>query len=262
MELQKYTPNEVAGYTGEIMRAKEAKKVKDMDIKNLHRLVKECIQRAYLELKYNEPEVNEKALSIVRVADDLNRYFYTFTSKEVEICFSMGVRGYFGEVKGLSIAVFNKWLKTYMYCNERQEANKKIKEPFKPKELTEKEKEQLVIDGILNLWDRYQMLHHVDDIGNVAYNYLDGKGLIKFTNEEKKAFYADAQVEEKGIEKRKKETAGSLIERRDIDRRIQELEGSKAPRAVILAKKKALNEFFKRLKAENKSLKDLLTTNS
>lgn len=83
------------------------------------------ITKAYLDAGYNIKDGGvDIATMTFTVADDIYREFNSLTIPEIKIAFHKGVRGEYGELKGLSAVVFYNFLKLYFW-NTRIEATKK-----------------------------------------------------------------------------------------------------------------------------------------
>lgn len=227
--------NSLTSFEQDIFKARSLDApVRDIPEKELKLFLIELIEKMY-HLCGVKLEAEPIKVQIPELLKDLKMYFRFLTITEIEMAFKKGCKKDYGEYYGLNYKTYIGWINAYR--NEQSRANainaidkaKKELEP-KPKELSEEEKEAIVKNGVLQKWEDYKSGKPFDDTGNVAYNYLDRKGLIKFTAEKKKAFMelAKKQNKEDAILK-KCPTIGSVLEEANI---------------ITTAKKIALFEYF------------------
>lgn len=195
---------------------------------------------------------------------DLKTYFSTMTLKEIEIACSYGVRKHYGEFMGINVTSIFNWIKSFMVDTQRQQARKKqadyILKLNEPKKLTEEEKQKLLTEGSLHLFEVFKSKGYVDDIGNATYNFLDSKGLIKFTIERKNQMVQEAMKSLKNYVSNQILTAVTQIERNSLKGQSEGFT-PKSPEVLVKAKKIALNTFFKDLVDTGMELSELLDVN-
>jgi hypothetical protein len=170
--------------------------------------------------------------------------------KEIEYCFSCGVRGEYGEYFGINVVSISKWLRTYYNSEERRDAqvqNLFPRLPAKtkptPEELTEMRKKALA-----KRWLEFCETGSCYDLGNVAYNFLNSKGLISFTGDEKRHM----------MEWAKKELVNEAKDREPAVKVGSVIDNITKDHVVYRAKCIALNVFFERLKNEGKNVNSLI----
>lgn len=183
------------------------------------------------------------------ICNDLKMYFGTLTIEEVRICFFRGVRGVFGEVYGLNVATYFVWLRNFLNCTDRMEAKKKQNayrlESEKPRELTQQERDEIMIKGIKEAYETVKSGKDYRDLGNSIYNWLDKRKKIPFDPKRKKDIVEMARVQLKAEKERDLASNTDISERRKIKMVIDELEIKNTGELIVESKKIALVVFLK-----------------
>jgi hypothetical protein len=146
----------------------------------------------------------------------------------------------------LSVANINGWIKAYIDTTKTPVMRKFVNqyEESKPKEVSPEELELIMQRGLKEKIKQFNETGDCDDFGNVCYNYLDKKGLIKFTAEQKKEFMK--QAENQIRQENNWKTEQNFSRKNEIMKYLELLEkGQKIDEVVILAKKIALKEYIK-----------------
>lgn len=212
----------------------------------------------YLGLKTDE---TDRDLIKLNVIADVKRHFPLLTVDELAIAIDNGVHGKYGTVVGLSPKDVYNWINAYSISNERRENQERLqKELAESNEPTEEEKEQIRWDNLINAWDMYKQNGYFKDFGNSIYNYLDKKGKIKFTVEQKEDFKRIALINLKN-EFNPIKYIGNFVMVNDVKRILNEIESDdKNARVIAEAKKVALNQLFSELAEMEMSIEDLFIT--
>jgi hypothetical protein len=209
------------------------------------------VQKMFL-IAGQTPDKKDITIICKEITADLQKRYKGMTLNEVDYALNAGVRGEYGEYFGINVVSINKWLRAYYNSDERKEAQRsKIFPEFElsEHEMTQEEIESVRKQATLYAWNRFKMYGLCDDCGNVAYNFLDKKGLIPFTVEEKKEMYVEAQ---KTIVQRAKNYASNVYQLEQM------LEKNRAEAVKMKAKHIALNAYFARLKAGKRDLTELI----
>ncbi len=208
---------------------------------------------------YGTPEfdnaIQERMILESRIRIDLKMHFQILTIEEIKNAFDLGSKGEFrtkpDEVLYLSPEKIYGWFKAYKFGVKR-EASKKLVEVIqreeKAKEITEEQKEKIVMIGLLSSFEAFKNTGEVTDYGNVKYDKLDQLGLIRFTVERKKEIYSLAEQHLKA----------SKQDDRDFMKGLKEMRSETQNLIKAEAKQMALTIFFKDLVEMEVELKDLI----
>ena len=189
------------------------------------------------------------------LASDLQKRYKLLTLSEVEYVLLNGVKGEYGEYFGVNIVSINKWLRAYYNSDERHAALAERNRPALPQrtEPTEEEREQAFLDRYKLLLDTYRRDGRCVDYGNLVYGWLDKKGLVAFTNGQKNEFI-DRARHELIREANERKIAVKIDCRipfevllRNFKRELDEMSLDAKTRVIARAKQIALNEYFKKL---------------
>ncbi|MDR0385607.1 MAG: hypothetical protein LBH60_05980 [Prevotellaceae bacterium] len=196
---------------------------------------------------------NDLKVIVKEVAADLHKRYRGMTMEEVEYALNAGVRGDYGEYYGINVVSINKWLKAYYSSDERREAIRSTLFPEKAllpeHRLTPDETELARHRAALAKWQQFKQSQRCGGRVDGIYRYLDGRGLIPFTVEEKHSMVATARKE---LQREAKEEAGTV---RSVELALGRItEDAVLNRARLIA----VNAFFARLVNEGKELKEML----
>jgi hypothetical protein len=224
-------------------------RIRDQDETALKSSIAVIVEKIFV-LAGQTPEKRDIVVICIEIASDLKKRYKNMTLSEVDYALNCGVRGDYGEYYGINVVSINKWLKTYYNSDERREAQRSIISsrmalPQKT-ELTEDEKRKITIKACAEAWALAKSGKYVKDRGNPVYNFLDEKGEIQFTSEEKQVFMQRAKTE---LEAEARKYACNAIQPLSyfLDRITEH-------GIIARAKRIALNEFFTRMIQENKDL--------
>jgi hypothetical protein len=206
----------------------------------------EAITRVYFRLRFAMPLNNDIKAIVQLLITDLNIYATTLTIAEIELAFKNGCLGLYGEFHGVSNATLMKWVMNYMISNERKEAIKKQQDFEKPeeKQLTQEEKDRIMMDAFEKAKKIFKETGTYNDIGNSLYKWLDKRGEIKFTKEEKWKFVEQAR--QKLLETVDLLSAKDGEERRLFEKLIEEYEVKNSDPVIVEGMKIAFVEYLKK----------------
>jgi uncharacterized protein (DUF433 family) len=113
------------------------------------------------------------------VTEDILKDFPTLTLQDVQLCFSMGVRGNLGEYFGMNVVTFYNWLKTYKE-EIIPECVSEVVKNLPPAKIEQEEiidYKKLDFDKIDNLCEviiahRENGIYNFNDFGNIHYKFL------------------------------------------------------------------------------------------
>ena len=123
-------------------------------------------------------------------------------------------------------------------------------------EITESQKEQILINGVNRFYQEYQETKIIADPSEYIFDFLVEKGNIKNNNKPKLLEYYQLKLQEAKHELEKeqsKKTAIDKIERQRIKVDLDQIVAGYSPKIIIRAKRNILKEYFDKqisLKAE------------
>ena len=227
--------------------------------------------------EYSEDILNVKILSIVdtllnllgvnqneskdgqwiELAKFIRSDYSHFTFEEIEHAFKMFIKGEF-ETKPfqqLNAVVFGQVM-NYYYDYKRIKLFD-FKKQLNTKELpmiTESQKDEIVLDGLKSAFDLYSIRKKMNEVVSHYYDFLDEKGLINITVEEKRKIFFYAK---KTIEMELKDIRVVSREERNDIKSILKI-GIPEERVKALAKKIVLKDIFEDLIRINRTIEDLI----
>ncbi|MDR1913380.1 MAG: hypothetical protein LBQ68_02705 [Clostridiales bacterium] len=195
-----------------------------------------------------KPEKKDVKMICREVCKDLKNRYKGLTLDEVKIACDNGVRGDYGDYFGINVVSINKWLKAYYYSEERQRAQREKLFKGLPQRtaLTADEILQIKVNAYREAYGLAAAGKYVPDLGNLVYNFLDSRGKISFTKEEKLVFVERARAE---LETEAKERAREALAPVRIDSVIARITDTGI---IQRAKRIALNEHFRRILEKEK----------
>ena len=105
------------------LKALNTKLIVDMNQKEVQSDIIKILSKTYLD---SGKIIDTKELLSLSggVLNEVKRYFPNLKVGELDLCFQNGVRGQYGDVFGLNIVTFHKWIKAYLNEEKRAEALK------------------------------------------------------------------------------------------------------------------------------------------
>lgn len=188
--------------------------------------------------------------------------YQSLTLDEVYLALKNGMQKEYGEYYGLNSMTFAGFVKAYNESEERlriREAKIKQRQLLEaPKELTELEKNHIVINGIIERFEDFKKNGFVQDLGNIAFMYLGKIGLIKFTREYKDDVMMRAELQTCRDASVKLALCINPFERNYLKDIMDDPHGKAEPDLQVLCRNIALNDYFKKLINEGVELTDIL----
>lgn len=253
-QIEIYKQQQIAFYTTDEKQMIEAKKsnvISQIDKRDLFEKLKTIIKAVYFKAGFeikgnNEVEIAEQIILLTQAfMQELLIRFSEICISEIEIALNNGIYKKYGEYMALSSVTFITWIDKYYeqrrdlifkqrQIEEKIDRNKEIAIP-NPEQI-ENDLRKLSLEA----FEKFKKTGFYNDYGNCVYDYLNKKGMIKFSSEEKNKFMFEAKLKiaEEDKEKRFKDFL-LLIERKD----------KKATNIVVCeAKRIALNKYFSTIK--------------
>lgn len=240
------------------LSSKNFPKIKDIADKNeVVQSIHTYINQTIMDKGVNMPPEEITYLK-TRVADDIINHYSTYTLEEIRLSLYYGVREEFGEYFGLNAITIFKWLKSFKW--ELIPQTNLLMKPYlpnpdeRPKEtITQEQLDKDYTNRCISIHKLLQEKNEYDfyDFGNVLYEWLDKRGCIPFSNEEKQKFKKESHIK---LRKKMMDNnydlsrRGRSIQKINLDEFFQGVEegtnreGSSA--IIIGAKRIALFNFF------------------
>lgn len=234
--------------------------VGNLSDEDLFTIVRNSITKSFIDAGFMSPAGPDMSVLCSDVTFDIKEKYPSLRDKEIKTIFENGVMGLYGEYMGLSRRTFNQFLKAYYMSEQRQKAVREHLERMDGDKIepTEQEKENICIENALRAWEVFKKDGQFADIGNVVYNFIDRRGLIKFDASTKNKFMVRAEAIVKANQHLKAVT-GDLFVIQATRKALAEIEAGQGIELIKAeAKRIALNEFFNHLKESRGELKHLL----
>jgi hypothetical protein len=223
---------------------------------------KENAPRNDAEAKAMQEERSSLAIAIVSMIND--KYF-TLSVEEFKTAIARGSRGDYkkdNEVLFLSPAMINSWIHSYIEQTKKPVMAKVIakREPEKV-ELTQKQKDEIVINGIISKFEEFKKTGQIIDMGNNAYNTLKGLGYINVSDEDKKRI-KEAAIKQLQVENERARTK-TLVpsQMKELNVAFEHLLSGTGNDIQVRCREIALVEYFQHCILSNIDIASQLTQN-
>lgn len=260
-EIQVYNAN-VQVFTieeRECFLALQGKKIRDHSTIELEDELNKIIQTTFFNS--GQKLSAEDAIPMLdSMIPDLKNYFNGMTIEEIKVAFKRGLMKEFGDYFGLNPVTFLNWLKNYMTSANRSSVKTKLKTQ-EEKVLSDQEKEELNLKGVIRCWNDFKEKRIIYDFGNATYNYLERKGIINFNKQRKNEIKADVKKRLIESEAFRSEGSKSMKERRDFKGIIDRLKSETGEQKDILifeCRREALKIYFSELLEMGEELETIL----
>lgn len=163
------------------------KNISDMNIvvKSIHQSINRSMADKGVNMVLEELDYLKRS-----VTDDILKDFHTLSLQDIQLCFSMGVRGNLGEYFGMNVVTFYNWLKKYKedVIPETMGEVKKYLPPVSVEEekVDYKQLDLDKIDSICNAIISYNenAIYDFNDFGNIHYKFLNRFSIFDTFSEE------------------------------------------------------------------------------
>ena len=187
-------PKEVSNKNRNVYQAHSSVMIKNVEDKNIVvNSIHQSVNRTIADKGVNMEVVDMDYLKR-SITDDILRDFPTLTLQDVNICFTMGVRGNLGEYFGINVVSLYGWLKKYKE-EVIPEAIKEVALYLPPPQLEEtaidyKKLDLEKVDNICNAIETYikDGIYEFNDYGNIHYNFLNRLGTFDDISDSEKDF--------------------------------------------------------------------------
>ncbi len=175
-------PKEVSSKSRSVYQANSSSMIKNIDdmnivINSIHQAINKTIFEKGVNI--NIDDLNQLK---IMVQDDILKDFSTLTIQDINLCFSMGVRGNLGEYYGLNVVTFYGWLKKYKE-EVIPEAINEVLQHLPPAIIEEpkidyKQLDLEKVENICNAINQFveKEVYEFNDYGNIHFNLLNKLG--------------------------------------------------------------------------------------
>jgi len=175
------------------------KKISDMNIvvKSIHQSINRSLADKGISMELEDMDYLKK-----NVTEDVLKDFPTLTLQDVQLCFSLGVRGNLGEYYGMNVVTFYNWLKKYKE-EIIPETMGEVKKHLPPVQIEEEKVDYKKLDlekvdticSIINSFNE-DGIYCFNDFGNIHFKFLNKFSVFdEFSEEEILSLKEDAKQE-------------------------------------------------------------------
>jgi hypothetical protein len=232
-------------------------------VNSIHVSVNKVIADKGVRMEIDDINYLKKSISL-----DIIRDFSTLSLEDINVCFSMGVRGKLGDYYGINVATLYQWLDKYknevlpMANGEIYDKMPKAIEPVSEVDL--KAFDISLLKKINQILDGEIELNTFNDFGNIHYNLLDKFQLINLSKDNKidifnraKELYKSKLIHN-NLDLLKQ---GKSVQVVSVENFMREIEtNSKTARDIVIieAKKIAFREYLQKIENKDEFI-ELLT---
>ena len=231
-----------------------------MQFQNLHKLiVKWSVLCGVKPLPLDE----EIRLFVEYIAE----HFYRLSLLEVDNAFNLATSGILKvnaeHYQSFSVIYISKIINAYKdykgkFILEYQELQEKLDNKEEP---TEDERNELMLNAILDGFDRYKTEKYYNDFGYIAYDWLDKLHIIQLDKETKNQILKQARVKCENDIKERGLKESDIQEKQKISNLLREVinnDSGSHPELVKVCKNIGLVKFYDIILENNLSLNDLI----
>lgn len=237
-ELIKYETQSGLTFKQQVTYAQQHSLIKDTDDDLLNNVVNISLGKSVQLTGFKLGEQDYDIL-LAEMVKELKSNAKGLRISEISIAFDRGIKKVYGEWVGLSVVTFTGFIRAYLKDQERLDILKSL-EPER------KELPPVKWDGTKRyeeLLKEYKEKGSCEDTGNLVYDWLIQEGKIQLGYG--KQFYTTAQ--QQPLKENRVKMLGELnqFNRNAIQKLINEIESKSSNQTIVLAKKLALNAYFK-----------------
>lgn len=168
-------------------------KIASAPIEDLALAVSGAIEKGCFYLGLNKSSEDRSALKAL-VIEDCQRSFKFLTLSEIKLAIDNGVRGQYGEVRGMAPRDVYHWISSFQKDGIRVKAMKEITEVIDPWTPSEQDQIKLAMYTLESAWFKFKETGSYNDHANTVYNILNANKKIDLTTEEKNSCLAQAKA--------------------------------------------------------------------
>ena len=194
-------------------------------------------------------------------------HFYRFSLLDIDNAFNLATAGKLNvpsdHYQSFSVIYISKIINAYRdyigkYILDYQKIEQENNEKREP---TEDERNQMMIEAILEGFDRYKVEKYYNDFGYISYDYLDKMNVIKLENSTKSLILKEARVKCEMLIKERGVSTTDKTEKQKISNLLKEVMSNESgghPEIVKVCKNIGLMKFYDIILENNLSLNDLM----
>ena len=167
----------------------------------------------------------------------------SFTDQDIQKCLRKGIKKELGDWNYLSYTTIMQWFKVYKDSGLLTQQTENLLPETGTK--TDQEKETDSIKFCLEQFEVFKNKGEIMDYGNPVYNFLDKKWILQITPERKNEFIEAAR--KSIISDYKKKIQKEPFQTKSLMKKIEIAGKSNSEKIISLAKRLAINDFFKNL---------------
>ena len=206
----------------------------------------------YLKYIYNDlgqvPHADDVAYLKSQLLPLLRNKFGTLRIAEVGLAFRNGVQKKYGEYFGVNFVSLSMFLEAYTSSQDRCDAVIQVRAIENAGRLLGGHVAEF--DGearVAEMRAHFEEFGTCDDTFNLAYNYLDAKGELNFSIEDKHRLYYEAQKSIADKLELEKKLSKNYFQFQELEKKFLAIhEEKRSPAVIVEAKKLALIEHFKK----------------
>lgn len=193
-------PKEVSSKSRSVYQANSSSMIRNIDdmnivVNSIHQSINRSLADKGVSMDIEDMKYLKKS-----VTDDILKDFSTLSLQDINLCFSMGVRGNLGEYYGLNVVTFYGWLKKYKE-EVIPEAINEVLQHLPPPKIEEPkiDYKQLDLEKVDNICNAISLfsekgIYDFNDYGNIHFNLLNKLGYFDgISDSEKEAVREQAK---------------------------------------------------------------------
>lgn len=162
--------------------------VSELDVEFVYKKVVSFILEVIFLAGYKTPAKEDVALLARKLTNDLMEDFGFYRIEEVSICFDLGLKGSFGEIKGINYRTLIQWLQKYRTHDTRVRVLRKIHSASEAKALppvSEEYNNQCARNVITDSFIRYKKNKNAFMLTTFLFEQLQKLGYVQFSAQDR-----------------------------------------------------------------------------
>lgn len=221
-----------------------------LEAKEAYNVMKQCITKAYLLAKYECPIGAELQLITDETMKIFQSRFGSIRQNEIDICFTRGIMGDYGEFKGLALPAFSKFAQAYL----KEQSRIKLLTPVETKiEPTKEQKFEIGKNLALATLQKFLEEKPIDIEGATVYRFLRKLGIVVYSEEEQSEFLEVAKEQVIAGRTREKSTSLDKQVRATIEKELNDMSLLET-KIIHTAQHNGLVQYFQSLSFEDQPI--------
>lgn len=248
---------EIPSRDKEIATALQSPIFSSIPVDDAYDIMKRSITRAYLLAKFECPVGLELQIIVDETMKIFQSRFGSIRQNEIDICFSRGIMGDYGDFKGLALPAFSKFAQCYL----KEESRIKLTLPAKEEKMQPSDDEiyQISKSNALKAFSELQRNGTVGSFGSVVYDFLNSIKLIELEQEEKNEYWKQAKEEYLKYLNTAMANPLDMSERNRLKKDLELFQsGEKKDRIISISKRLIVDDYYRGLIMEETDLNELL----